>query len=167
MHTSHIPHAAAPPSIHPYIYLHKHRHQLTNHHTRARRGPNTIYSALLADMEAATIDHIRSGTFGKLYKPDNITTGSTGAGNNWAKGACVCGTPDVAWVGGGSVRPVIWYLPHLSIILSSTGHYTEGAELSEQVLDQVRKEAEACECLQGTWRLFLLIIIIGILDEMV
>jgi hypothetical protein len=31
------------------------------------------------------------------------------------------------------------------------GHYTEGAELSEQVLDMVRKEAEACECLQGTY----------------
>lgn len=38
-------------------------------------------------MEAATIDHIRAGAFGKIYKPDNITTGATGAGNNWAKGA--------------------------------------------------------------------------------
>lgn len=37
-------------------------------------------------MEAATIDHIRAGAFGKIYKPDNILTGATGAGNNWAKG---------------------------------------------------------------------------------
>jgi len=29
------------------------------------------------------------------------------------------------------------------------GHYTEGAELIEQVLDVVRKEAEGCDCLQG------------------
>jgi len=29
------------------------------------------------------------------------------------------------------------------------GHYTEGAELIEQVLEVVRKEAEGCECLQG------------------
>jgi len=29
------------------------------------------------------------------------------------------------------------------------GHYTEGAELIENVLDVVRKEAEGCECLQG------------------
>lgn len=29
------------------------------------------------------------------------------------------------------------------------GHYTEGAELIEKVLDVVRKEAEACEVLQG------------------
>ncbi|KAH0478493.1 MAG: hypothetical protein KVP17_005330, partial [Porospora cf. gigantea B] len=29
------------------------------------------------------------------------------------------------------------------------GHYTEGCELIESVLDVVRKEAEACDCLQG------------------
>ena len=40
--------------------------------------------------------------------------GSSGAGNNWAK-----------------------------------GHYTEGAELIDQTLDQLRKEAEGCDCLQG------------------
>jgi len=29
------------------------------------------------------------------------------------------------------------------------GHYTEGAELIDNVLDVVRKEAEGCDCLQG------------------
>ena len=29
------------------------------------------------------------------------------------------------------------------------GHYTEGAELVDQVLDVCRREAEACNCLQG------------------
>eukprot|EP00924_Labyrinthula_sp_SR-Ha-C_P009079 augustus_masked-scaffold_2-processed-gene-12.8-mRNA-1 protein AED:0.20 eAED:0.20 QI:0/-1/0/1/-1/1/1/0/444 len=29
------------------------------------------------------------------------------------------------------------------------GHYTEGAELIDEVLDVVRKEAESCDCLQG------------------
>ena len=29
------------------------------------------------------------------------------------------------------------------------GHYTEGAELLDSVLDVVRKEAESCDCLQG------------------
>src|SRR5277367_6443350 len=29
------------------------------------------------------------------------------------------------------------------------GHYTEGAELVDSVLDVVRKEAETCDCLQG------------------
>lgn len=30
------------------------------------------------------------------------------------------------------------------------GHYTEGAELIDAVLDVVRKETENCDCLQGT-----------------
>lgn len=29
------------------------------------------------------------------------------------------------------------------------GHYTEGAELVESVLDTIRKESEGCDCLQG------------------
>lgn len=29
------------------------------------------------------------------------------------------------------------------------GHYTEGAELVDAVIDIVRKEAEDCDCLQG------------------
>jgi hypothetical protein len=33
------------------------------------------------------------------------------------------------------------------------GHYTEGAELIDSVLDVVRKEAESCDCLQGALRL--------------
>jgi hypothetical protein len=36
------------------------------------------------------------------------------------------------------------------------GHYTEGAELVEQVIDVVRKEAEGCDCLQG-WQQLLFI----------
>jgi tubulin beta len=29
------------------------------------------------------------------------------------------------------------------------GHYTDGAELIDTVIDAVQKECEACECLQG------------------
>jgi tubulin beta len=35
------------------------------------------------------------------------------------------------------------------VYLPSPGHYTEGAELVDQVLDVVRKEVENCDCLQG------------------
>jgi tubulin beta len=31
----------------------------------------------------------------------------------------------------------------------ATGHYTEGAELAERVLDTVRREAGSCDCLKG------------------
>uniref|UniRef100_A0A1B6HTU8 Tubulin beta chain n=1 Tax=Homalodisca liturata TaxID=320908 RepID=A0A1B6HTU8_9HEMI len=70
--------------------------------------------AVLVDLEPGTMDSIRSGAIGKMFRPDNFIFGQTGAGNNWAK-----------------------------------GHYTEGAELVDQVMDIVRKEAENCDCLQG------------------
>ena len=39
--------------------------------------------------------------------------------------------------------------PSLLLERSLKGHYTEGAELIDSVLDVVRKEAEGCDCLQG------------------
>jgi tubulin beta len=66
------------------------------------------------DLEPGTMDSVRAGPFGQLFRPDNFVFGQTGAGNNWAK-----------------------------------GHYTEGAELIDSVLDVVRKEAEGCDCMQG------------------
>jgi len=70
--------------------------------------------AVLTDLEPGTMDSIRSGTYGSLFRPDNFIFGQSGAGNNWAK-----------------------------------GHYTEGAELVDNIMECVRKEAEGCEVLQG------------------
>merc|ERR1711912_67245 len=77
-------------------------------------GGRYVPRAILMDLEPGTMDSVRSGPFGQLFRPDNFVFGQTGAGNNWAK-----------------------------------GHYTEGAELIDSVLDVVRKEAEGCDCLQG------------------
>ncbi|XP_043474707.1 tubulin beta chain-like isoform X2 [Leptopilina heterotoma] len=70
--------------------------------------------SILVDLEPGTMDSVRSGPFGQIFRPDNFIFGHSGAGNNWAK-----------------------------------GHYTEGAELVDSILDVVRKEAENCDCLQG------------------
>nr|P12457.1 RecName: Full=Tubulin beta chain; AltName: Full=Beta-tubulin [Euglena gracilis]CAA33797.1 unnamed protein product [Euglena gracilis] len=70
--------------------------------------------AILMDLEPGTMDSVRAGPYGQIFRPDNFVFGQTGAGNNWAK-----------------------------------GHYTEGPELIDSVLDVVRKEAESCDCLQG------------------
>jgi len=43
------------------------------------------------------------------------------------------------------------------------GHYTEGAELIDSVLDVVRKEAESCDCLQGELQELLSIVEIEVL----
>ncbi|CAK8569095.1 unnamed protein product [Lathyrus sativus] len=77
-------------------------------------GGRYVPRAVLMDLEPGTMESIRSGPFGKIFRPDNFVFGQSGAGNNWAK-----------------------------------GHYTEGAELIDSVLDVVRKEAENCDCLQG------------------
>merc|ERR1712194_372388 len=77
-------------------------------------GGRYVPRAILMDLEPGTMDSVRAGPFGQLFRPDNFVFGQTGAGNNWAK-----------------------------------GHYTEGAELIDSVLDVVRKESEGCDCLQG------------------
>lgn len=78
------------------------------------KGGKYVPRAVLVDLEPGTMDSVRSGPFGQIFRPDNFVFGQSGAGNNWAK-----------------------------------GHYTEGAELVDSVLDVVRKEAESCDCLQG------------------
>ncbi|KAF7707414.1 hypothetical protein HF521_018632 [Silurus meridionalis] len=77
-------------------------------------GGKYVPRAVLVDLEPGTMDSVRSGPYGQIFRPDNFVFGKSGAGNNWAK-----------------------------------GHYTEGAELVDSVLDVVRKEAENCDCLQG------------------
>lgn len=77
-------------------------------------GGKYVPRAILLDLEPGTMEAVRSGPYGKLFRPDNFVFGQSGAGNNWAK-----------------------------------GHYTEGAELVDAVLDVVRKECENCDCLQG------------------
>lgn len=42
--------------------------------------------AVAVDLEPATLDAIRSGTLGSIFRPDNLIAGQSGAGNNWAKG---------------------------------------------------------------------------------
>lgn len=38
------------------------------------------------DLEPGTLDHMKSGPCGNLFRPDNFVAGSTGAGNNFSKG---------------------------------------------------------------------------------
>ena len=70
--------------------------------------------ACLVDLEPGTMNAVKSGAYGDLFRPENFVFGQSGAGNNWAK-----------------------------------GHYTEGAELVDQVMDVLRKEAERSDALQG------------------
>ncbi|KAK5910698.1 hypothetical protein CgunFtcFv8_004937 [Champsocephalus gunnari] len=50
-------------------------------------GGKYVPRAVLVDLEPGTMDSVRSGPFGQIFRPDNFVFGQSGAGNNWAK-AC-------------------------------------------------------------------------------
>jgi len=49
-------------------------------------GGKYVPRAILTDLEPGTMESIRSGSLGTLFRPDNFVFGQCGAGNNWAKG---------------------------------------------------------------------------------
>ena len=49
-------------------------------------GGKYVPRAVLVDLEPGTMDSVRSGPYGTLFRPDNFVFGQSGAGNNWAKG---------------------------------------------------------------------------------
>ena len=59
--------------------------------------------AILVDLEPGTMDSVRSGPFGQIFRPDNFVFGQSGAGNNWAKGHYTEGAELVSqlvyWIG--------------------------------------------------------------------
>jgi tubulin beta len=49
-------------------------------------GGKYVPRAILCDLEMGTIDSIRASCYGQMFRPDNFVFGTSGAGNNWAKG---------------------------------------------------------------------------------
>ena len=49
-------------------------------------GGKYVPRAILVDLEPGTMDSVRSGPLGQIFRPDNFVCGQSGAGNNWAKG---------------------------------------------------------------------------------
>jgi tubulin beta len=49
-------------------------------------GGKYVPRAILCDLETGTIDCIRASCYGQIFRPDNFVFGTSGAGNNWAKG---------------------------------------------------------------------------------
>ncbi|KAI9226766.1 MAG: beta-tubulin isotype 2 [Piptocephalis tieghemiana] len=47
---------------------------------------NYVPRSVLVDLEPGTMDSVRAGSYGQLFRPDNFVFGQSGAGNNWAKG---------------------------------------------------------------------------------
>ena len=51
--------------------------------------PVSVLPMFQTSFAAGTMDSVRAGPFGQLFRPDNFVFGQTGAGNNWAKATCV------------------------------------------------------------------------------
>ena len=49
-------------------------------------GGKYVPRAVMVDLEPGTMDSVRAGPMGKIFRPDNFVFGQSGAGNNWAKG---------------------------------------------------------------------------------
>ena len=49
-------------------------------------GGKYVPRSVMVDLEPGTMDSVRSGPMGKIFRPDNFVFGQSGAGNNWAKG---------------------------------------------------------------------------------
>ena len=49
-------------------------------------GGRYVPRAVLMDLDPSTMDSVRAGPFGQLFRPDKFVSGRGGAGNNWAKG---------------------------------------------------------------------------------
>jgi len=92
--------------------------------------------AILVDLEPGTMDAVRSSPFGQLFRPDNFVFGEL------------------------KIKQFYFYWNHFDTVLHflgqsgagnnwAKGHYTEGAEIVDSVINVVRKEAESCDCLQG------------------
>ena len=106
--------------------------------------------AVLVDLEPGTMDSVRSGQlFSSLASlfPLNPSTLRSGPYGQIFR-------PD-NFVFGQSGAGNNW----------AKGHYTEGAELVDSVLDVVRKEAEGCDCLQGfqVALIFLVLVLISLI----
>ncbi|XP_076629471.1 tubulin beta-1 chain-like isoform X1 [Colletes latitarsis] len=49
-------------------------------------GYRFVPRSVLVDLDSGSLNSLRSGLFGRLYKPDNFVAGHASAANNWAKG---------------------------------------------------------------------------------
>jgi hypothetical protein len=45
-------------------------------------GGRYVPRAILMDLEPGTMDSVRAGPFGQIFRPDNFVFGQSGAGNN-------------------------------------------------------------------------------------
>ena len=127
----------------------------TRTHLASARAGRYVPRAVLMDLEPGTMDAVRAGPYGQVFRPDNFVFGQVGP-PSWAAGR-LCGLHrhrHRCWPPAPTRANLACFHDHPCPQTGAgnnwaKGHYTEGAELIDSVLDVVRKEAEGCDCLQG------------------
>ncbi|KAJ8536077.1 hypothetical protein K7X08_034478 [Anisodus acutangulus] len=96
--------------------------------------------AVLMDLEPGTMDSIKTGPFGQIFRPDNYVFGQSGAGNNWAKGHYTENKNSsyfVEWIPN-NVKSSVCDIPPKGLAMSSTfiGNSTSIQEMFRRVSEQ-------------------------------
>ncbi|XP_053486588.1 tubulin beta-1 chain-like isoform X12 [Ictalurus furcatus] len=60
-------------------------HRINVYYNEATGG-RYVHRTVLVDLESGTMDSVRSGPFGQIFRPDNLVFGLSSASNYWAKG---------------------------------------------------------------------------------
>ena len=108
------------------------------------------------------MDSVRSGPYGQIFRPDNFVFGQVRLAvvqqpleaERLTAVVVVVPSADSSrqtgrWLHSETAKHNLVSMQTGAGNNWAKGHYTEGAELIDSVLDVVRKEAESCDCLQG------------------
>ncbi|ETO00283.1 tubulin beta chain [Reticulomyxa filosa] len=107
-------------------------------------GGRYVPRAILLDLEPGTMDSVRAGPFGQLFRPDNFVQQKIERCLHKVELETI-GQKDITQVRERNI--CFFYI--LFKCLKTYFFFLKGAELIDSVLDVVRKEAEGCDCLQG------------------
>ena len=88
--------------------------------TEGRNGEIYTPLCVMADLDTNCLNDVRAGPRGRLYDPDTLISSNGNKDRYGGSRGCY-----------------------------SSGHYTEGAEIVNSIMDVIRIKAEACDCLAG------------------
>ena len=83
--------------------------------------------SVCVDFDPRSIHDISGSHLGNLFNPDNLICNENGQG----------------------MKGYMWSDMIGSQNNYATGFFTEGAEICDEIMDQIRRECERCDCLQG------------------
>ena len=133
------------------------------------RVRDTLFLLSQVDLEPTVIDEIRTGTYRQLFHPEQLISGKEDAANNFARGHYTIG--EFCFLSDVALHSRVLAIRCSSLLLSCIiqsqlqwgtavirdrlktlkSESQLGKEIVDLVLDRLRKLADNCTGLQGTW----------------